>query len=335
MTTSGADTASWQYSTNGGTSWTTGSGTSFMVPDGTYAPNQIQVRALDVADNRAITNFGALTVAKSMSEVVSYTQDATYTNSLNLYFDGSNNFDGALWNFSSPTPLTAKVNGVSRDVTYTVQNYANQSMDVELGMTPLPLTDVITISYVDPNPGVSNSGDRILKDLAGNESPSFNVYIGGTANNNLVGTTDKDIFFGGTGNDTMTGGGGSNTYNWLSGDAGAANSTNIATDTIKGFSAWNASTSSGDKLNIASLLDHGRYTNLTGSGFFNSILTGQTVGGVANCTVIDIDTNGWWTGGPTQKIVLEGVNLLTQAGISTFNYDQMVTQLVSKGILIA
>ena len=289
---------------------------------------------MDVAANSSITNFGALTVAKSMSEVVSYTLNATYTSSLNLYFDGSNNFDGALWNFDT-APLTAKVNGASRDVTYTVQDYDNQSMVVELGMVPLASTDVITISYVDPNPGAPNSGDRILRDLAGNESPSFNVYIGGTANNNLVGTTDKDIFFGGTGNDTMTGGGGSNTYNWLSGDAGAANSTNIATDTIKGFSAWNASTSSGDKLNIASLLDHARYTNLTGSGFFPEILTGQTVGGVANCTVINIDTNGWGTGGPTQKIVLEGVNLLNQASITVANYDMMVTQLISKGILIA
>jgi hypothetical protein len=107
------------------------------------------------------------------------------------------------------------------------------------------------------------------------------------------------------------------------------------TDTIKNFISWNAATGAGDKLNISALLDHVTYPTVTGNGFFTSILTGQTVNGVANSTVITLDTNGWATGGPTQVIVLEGINLLTQNGITTNNYDQMVTQLISKGVLIA
>jgi VCBS repeat-containing protein len=41
--------ATWQYSINGGTSWTTGTGTSFQLADGTYA--NVQVRQIDVAGN--------------------------------------------------------------------------------------------------------------------------------------------------------------------------------------------------------------------------------------------------------------------------------------------
>jgi len=107
------------------------------------------------------------------------------------------------------------------------------------------------------------------------------------------------------------------------------------TDTIKNFISWNASTGAGDKLNIAALLDHTTYSSVTGSGFFSSIAVGQTVNGVSNSTVITLDTNGWATGGPTQVIGLEGINLLTQNGITTTNFDQMAAQLISKGVLIA
>jgi VCBS repeat-containing protein len=43
--------ATWQYSTNGGSNWTTGSATSFAVADGTYNSGVIQVRQIDQAGN--------------------------------------------------------------------------------------------------------------------------------------------------------------------------------------------------------------------------------------------------------------------------------------------
>ncbi len=339
VTTSGADTASWQYSTNGGTSWTTGSGTSFVAPEGTYTANQIQVKAFDNVGNSTVSNFAGLTVAKSMSEVVSMKVGGPV---VDLYFDSSHNFDETYWQFGgdpSTEPFTAKVNGASLDVLgvgYDVSNGQTSAMWVQLATWSLAPTDVITLSYVDPNPGVPDSGDVILKDVAGNESPSFNVIIGGTNNDNLVGGTNtNNFFFGGAGNDTMTGSTANDTYIWQKGDAGTSGSTGTVTDTIKNFSSWNAATGTGDKLNIAALLDHTTYTSLTGSGFFPLIQTGQTVNGVANSTVITLDTNGNTPGGPTQKIVLEGINLLTQNNITMSNYDQMVTQLISKGVLIA
>ena len=43
--------ATWQYSVNGGSSWTIGSGSSFMLSNGVYANNAVQVRQVDVAGN--------------------------------------------------------------------------------------------------------------------------------------------------------------------------------------------------------------------------------------------------------------------------------------------
>ena len=54
----------WEYSINGGTGWTAGTGTSFEVPEGTHADGDIKVRQTDVAGNVSIigTLSGALTV---------------------------------------------------------------------------------------------------------------------------------------------------------------------------------------------------------------------------------------------------------------------------------
>ena len=45
--------ATWQYSTNNGSSWTTGSGSSFTLPAGTYPAGAIRVRQTDLAGNNS------------------------------------------------------------------------------------------------------------------------------------------------------------------------------------------------------------------------------------------------------------------------------------------
>lgn len=56
--------ATWEFSTNGGTSWTAGSGTSFTVPAGSYAAGAVQVRQKDAAGNVSAVGSiaGAVTV---------------------------------------------------------------------------------------------------------------------------------------------------------------------------------------------------------------------------------------------------------------------------------
>ncbi|KGF83078.1 hypothetical protein IA69_02285 [Massilia sp. JS1662] len=45
------DVAGWEYSVDGGTHWTAGSGTSFTLPEGSHAIGQVQVRQTDTAGN--------------------------------------------------------------------------------------------------------------------------------------------------------------------------------------------------------------------------------------------------------------------------------------------
>ena len=55
--------ATWQYSTNSGTSWTNGSGTSFVLSVGTYAKDVVQVRQTDQAgNNSSATTLSALDI---------------------------------------------------------------------------------------------------------------------------------------------------------------------------------------------------------------------------------------------------------------------------------
>lgn len=60
----------WEYSTDGGKNWLTGSQKSFLLDDGTYAPGQIQVRQVDSAGNPGtpVSYTAALTVDTSTVE---------------------------------------------------------------------------------------------------------------------------------------------------------------------------------------------------------------------------------------------------------------------------
>ena len=58
--------ASWQYSTNGGSSWTTGSGTSFVLSSGSYNAGSILVSQSDIAGNTSANGqLGAVSIDNS------------------------------------------------------------------------------------------------------------------------------------------------------------------------------------------------------------------------------------------------------------------------------
>ncbi|WP_208605442.1 Ig-like domain-containing protein, partial [Salinicola socius] len=55
--------ATWEYSTDGGNSWTPGTGTGFELPEGDYAADAVQVRQTDAAGNTSgVGNLGAVTI---------------------------------------------------------------------------------------------------------------------------------------------------------------------------------------------------------------------------------------------------------------------------------
>ncbi|QQK64147.1 hypothetical protein F8A90_08445 [Cobetia sp. cqz5-12] len=55
--------ATWEYTTNGGTTWTAGTGTTFTLAEGSYADGDVQIRQTDVAGNVSdAVNLGTVTV---------------------------------------------------------------------------------------------------------------------------------------------------------------------------------------------------------------------------------------------------------------------------------
>jgi hypothetical protein len=74
-----SDVASWQYSVDGGSHWTTGSGTDFTLAAGSYAANAVEVRQTDIAGNVSTTNLAAITVDTMAPTVTIATDDSALT----------------------------------------------------------------------------------------------------------------------------------------------------------------------------------------------------------------------------------------------------------------
>ncbi len=73
--------ATWEHSTNGGTGWTAGTGTSFTLGAGTYPANDIEVKQTDVAGN--VSSEGKITsqvVVDTIAPTVSGVTDTTTAN---------------------------------------------------------------------------------------------------------------------------------------------------------------------------------------------------------------------------------------------------------------
>src|SRR5574343_366847 len=110
MTVSGLESgAVWEYSTNGGTNWTTGSGSSFVLAEGVYATNQIQVRQSDRAGtvSAASTYAPALTIDTTAPSApsLSLAHDTGTDTSDGITSDGTMTVSGlesgAVWEYST------------------------------------------------------------------------------------------------------------------------------------------------------------------------------------------------------------------------------------------
>ncbi|MGO4893192.1 beta strand repeat-containing protein, partial [Flavobacterium sp. W21_SRS_FM6] len=103
-----ADVASWQYSLNGGSTWTTGSGTSFeLAADTAYAIADIQVKQTDVAGNAssATSNAAAITTDTTLAAPsLALATDTGSSNSDGITTDATVNVtlaaDVASWQYS-------------------------------------------------------------------------------------------------------------------------------------------------------------------------------------------------------------------------------------------
>jgi Ca2+-binding RTX toxin-like protein len=100
--------ASWQYSTNGGSSWTTGSGTSFVLSSGSYNAGSILVSQSDIAGNTSANRqLGAITIDTIAAEApgLALAADTGSSNSDGITNNGTVNVTGleagASWQYST------------------------------------------------------------------------------------------------------------------------------------------------------------------------------------------------------------------------------------------
>jgi hypothetical protein len=111
--------ATWQYSTNGGSSWTNGTGTSFVLSSGTYSPGNILVRQSDLAGNTSANGqLGAVTID---------TTKPLTTAAITAVTDNVGFFQGAVDEFSGTDDATPIFGGtisaaLSADETLAIYN---------------------------------------------------------------------------------------------------------------------------------------------------------------------------------------------------------------------
>jgi hypothetical protein len=224
-----------------------------------------------------------------------------------------NNYDGTLGNTSvNPVipPATEKadvvfadglkvgesasIGGLSIKVTGTVDMTAAQVAAAFAGLANNATSGTSVAGVTFTSSGSLSgwsSGAVTTKSNYNNSNDNLVTFTSTTANSNITNLTASYTLLD---NDTFI---------WNSNDAG----TGGAVDIIKDFNAWNGT--SGDKLNITSLLKN-YVTNTSTLSQWVTVATGQTApNGTANSTKITIDVDGIGNGTVTQTIWLEGVNL--------------------------
>jgi hypothetical protein len=236
-------------------------------------------------------------------------------------------------------------NGAIFSGTNTVTNSPNDTLNAFLvnNFAVFTATDgpqsYAKFSYNDSN----TIDNKAIQDTSGNAIPqTMDILMFGrgndTINGNTLSTAYQKYLMGGGGNDTIQGGYGNqvmwgldtllspltnpaggtdnDTFKWGSGDATNAigpvaggNTLVPAIDTIKDFSKWNGT--AGDKLDFTGFFNNFNSNTSDISKWITSIYKGLTVNGVANCTVINIDTDGtdFTSADWKQIIVLENVDL--------------------------
>ncbi len=173
-----------------------------------------------------------------------------------------------------------------------------------------PGTRSFSVQLLDRATNLSATATATLRVMAADAASMSTTANAG--DNAIVGTPGDDLLFGLQGQDRLTGNGGNNTFLWLSGDA-TSTTRNPVTDVITDFHAWNASTQTGDRLDITRLLEG--YSTSSHLAGYVTVDNRATVNGVANSTRLTVQVDGT-SAGAVQIIELPGVALGT-AGAST------------------
>lgn len=207
----------WEYSINGGVTWTVGSGNSFMLGQGTYAIGSIIVRQTDQAGNVQTTglpsNTQAITVDTTAPLVTAITgptslSTASYATTGGV-FNVSVGFDSIVRLAAGKTvTLTALVganNGTLQSVTLTATGDTNTSA----GVNKLTFISAQLPGGLSDSDGVDIRLDSLnftagdLSDIAGNDV-SKTLTLSGSVNRTVSGNTVSVINLANQNVDTAT-----------------------------------------------------------------------------------------------------------------------------------
>ena len=178
VTVSGLESgATWQYSTNGGTTWSSGTGTSFTLAEASYAAGSVKVRQIDKAGNTgaASSNPASITIDATAPLALSLALDTDSGNAT----DGISNVgavkvsgleSGATWQYSTNGGTTWS-SGTGTRFSLAEATYAAGSIQVrqtdEAGNTSTHSgtagsnTTSLTIDATAPSVTITSSATRL------------------------------------------------------------------------------------------------------------------------------------------------------------------------------
>ena len=94
--------ATWEYSTDGGNTWTDGTGTSFELPEGDYADDKVVVRQTDPAGNTSDNGeLGAV--------IIDTTPPKFEITAITNHFDGEGKLDGTQIHGTAEPGITLEI----------------------------------------------------------------------------------------------------------------------------------------------------------------------------------------------------------------------------------
>ena len=169
-----SDNDSWRYSTDGGSNWSTGSGTSFTLSAGSYAGGDVQVEQTDKAGNvsSVVSISGAITVDSTVPGVTSLTRVGTTPT----------NADSLSWDVTFAEAV-ARVDGAdfrvaNTSATLSVTDQGSNTYRVTASGGDLAdLDDTITLSFFAGHNIIDTAGNALAgtPSVSGTNEPSYLV----------------------------------------------------------------------------------------------------------------------------------------------------------------
>jgi Ca2+-binding RTX toxin-like protein len=212
------DGATWEYSTDAGTSWSTGSGTTFALAVDTYAAGDIQVRQTDAQENisTSSSNEASITVddevaaptASLFNDTGSSDSDGI-TSSAALTFSMASevvnrqfNVDGGGWESSYTAPTANQTHTVQVRDTDVAGNVATGSITFTLDTTVTTPTVTLTDTGSSSTDGITNNAsltisvadETVTREYSVNGAAWESSYTAPTANQtHTVQVRDTDV----------------------------------------------------------------------------------------------------------------------------------------------